>query len=496
MKEGYIEKSKRKNILIITDDMRASSGVAHIAREIVINTSHKYNWVQLAGSLNHPDKGKVIDLSESISEKIGIKDAYVKIIPVDNYGNVDIIETLIKEEKIDSLFLITDPRYFEWLFHSENQIRRKIPIIYLNIWDDMPVPLYNTEFYESCDALFSISKQTKLINTLCLEHSGISYMDVDLGEVNFFKNSQRPTPIILKYIPHGVDENIFKPLEEADELLLSMRKDMNIENKEFILFFNSKNIRRKSLPDAIAAWKLFIDSLPKEKQDKCLFVLHTQPVDQNGTDVMEVINYLFGEENETIKISPHNLTQEQLNVLYNMADGVILPSSAEGWGLSLTESLLSGTPIIANTVGGMQDQMRFEDEEGKWYTNNVKVPSNHQKTYTKHGAWALPVYPSALSLVGSPQTPYIFDSRCSIEDLKDRITELYNMSPDERKARGLLGREWAIGEEAGFTSKKMNERVIEGMERLFEVWKPREKFEFYRDDEYIPKTINHKLIYE
>jgi glycosyltransferase involved in cell wall biosynthesis len=55
-------------------------------------------------------------------------------------------------------------------------------------------------------------------------------------------------------------------------------------------------------------------------------------------------------------------------LLYNSADGVILLSSAEGWGLSLTESLLTGTPFIANVTGGMQDQMRFVDENGNWLT--------------------------------------------------------------------------------------------------------------------------------
>ena len=90
-----------------------------------------------------------------------------------------------------------------------------------------------------------------------------------------------------------------------------------------------------------------------------------------------------------------------MNLLYNCADGVVLASSAEGWGLSLTEALLTGTPIIANTTGGMQDQMRFEDENGEWYTPSPEVPSNHRKTYTKHGKWALPVYPTNLSIVGS-----------------------------------------------------------------------------------------------
>ena len=52
--------------------------------------------------------------------------------------------------------------------NRENEIRRKIPIIYLNIWDDYPAPMYNKTYYESCDLLLGISKQTVNINKIVL----------------------------------------------------------------------------------------------------------------------------------------------------------------------------------------------------------------------------------------------------------------------------------------------------------------------------------------
>ena len=74
----------------------------------------------------------------------------------------------LKVEKPDALFIITDPRYFSWLFQVENEIRKNIPIIYLNIWDDYPAPMYNKPYYEACDLLMGISKQTVNINKLVL----------------------------------------------------------------------------------------------------------------------------------------------------------------------------------------------------------------------------------------------------------------------------------------------------------------------------------------
>ena len=42
----------------------------------------------------------------------------------------------------------------------ERQIRSKINLTYWTVWDDIPYPAWNRPFYESCDTLFSFSKQT------------------------------------------------------------------------------------------------------------------------------------------------------------------------------------------------------------------------------------------------------------------------------------------------------------------------------------------------
>ena len=137
--------------------------VAQIGREMVIHTSHHYNWVQLAGAVSHPEKGKRIDISLDNNKQANIDDSSVILYPTDGYGNPDVLKSIIEIEKPDAIFLITDPRYFTWLFQMENQIRKSIPIIYLNIWDSMPAPMYNKEFYESCDLLFGISGSDKFL---------------------------------------------------------------------------------------------------------------------------------------------------------------------------------------------------------------------------------------------------------------------------------------------------------------------------------------------
>ena len=475
MKEGYIPKEQRKRILLLCDDLRLHSGVGNVTKEMVTNTAHHYNWFNLGGAINHPEAGKRFDVSPDINKKMEIQDAEVIVQPNNGYGSADQIRQLMKEIKFDAIFLITDPRYFTWLFQIENEIRKQIPIIYLNIWDDYPAPMYNKAFYESCDALFGISKQTVNINRLVL--------------------GKKAEGKILKYVPHGLDSNTFFPLDSNNKDFNNFKNGIGVKDDDFVLFFNSRNIRRKQIPDTLLAFKYFKDKLPQEKQDKVKFILHTEPRSDHGTDLIAVKNYLFGEDDKSVLFSTSKLTREQLNYLYNIADAQILLTSNEGWGLSLTEAILAGTPIIANVTGGMQDQMRFVDDMNAWFTPDAVIPSNHTGKWKKHGEWAFPVFPTNRSIQGSIPTPYIWDDRCRAEDAAERITEVYNMSKEERKSRGLAGREWALGEEAGFTAQHMGERIIEGINELFNTWEPREYYEFINVNEEKLPTVPHNLLY-
>jgi len=153
--------------------------VANVAKEIVLSTAHHYNWAQIGGAINHPDKGKRFDLSQETNKLVGIEDSSVFLYPSDGYGDPFLLRQIIELEKPDAIFLITDPRYFMWLFNMENEIRKKIPIVYLNIWDSpTPYPLWNKPFYASCDLLLAISKQTKNINEVVL--GDIPTVDLDV----------------------------------------------------------------------------------------------------------------------------------------------------------------------------------------------------------------------------------------------------------------------------------------------------------------------------
>jgi hypothetical protein len=329
--------------------------------------------------------------------------------------------------------------------------------------------MYNKSYYESCDTLFAISKQTENLNHAVLG-----------PEVSAEK--------VIKYVPHGINENFFFPINESHPEYLAIqdfKKQLYGEkNYDFNLLYNARNIRRKSVPDLMLAWKIFIDKLTEEQAKKCVLTLHTQPVDDNGTDLPAVQQMLFGNDPKyNIVFSTGKYPSNVMNLLYNSSDGVILISSNEGWGLSLTEGMMCGKPIIATVTGGMQDQMRFEDENGEWIKFTEEFGSNHRGKYRKHGKWAYPVFPSNISLVGSVPTPYIFDDRAEPFDIATSITELYATKmygPEEYKEQCKAAHEWTISDESMMTARKMSENVIDAIDETFEKFQPRYQFELIK----------------
>ena len=474
-KLNHIPKAERKNILLLCDDIRMHSGIATMAREFVTNSAHRFNWYNVGAAINHPEKGKVLDLSADINKLKGIEDADVKVQPNNGYGDAMLIRGLLKGDKYDAIFIFTDPRYWTWLFEIEREIRTKIPIVWLNIWDDYPAPNYNEHYYDSVDCLMSISKQTFNINKLVLGDKIISK--------------------VANYIPHGIDDKVFTPLDENNPDFVNFKKSLfGGEEKEFVVFFNSRNIHRKRPGDTILAYQMFCDKIGKEAAKKCALVMHTAPADQNGTDLRAVKEALTDPEYAHIYFSTDRLNPQQMNLLYNVADVSMLLSSNEGWGLSLTESMMAGTMIAANVTGGMQDQMRFEDGEGKWIDFTSDFPSNHRGTIKQCGEWAEPIFPSNISLAGSVSTPYIFDDRCSPEDAAVALEKVYNLGKEERTKRGLAGRKWAQSDEAKMTAAAMSDNIAESIEETFENFKPRAKYEVIKDRPRQVKKVNHKLI--
>jgi glycosyltransferase involved in cell wall biosynthesis len=470
--ENYKPQDERKKILLLSDDLRMHSGVATMSREFVVNTAHYYNWVQIAGSVKHVDKGKVLNLDASVTQATGVQDPYVRLYPTDGYGTPELLKRILSIEKPDAVLHFTDPRFWGWLYNMERELRQTVPLGYYSIWDNLPYPMWNRSFYMSCDWVGCISKQTKNI-------------------VENVLGSALNKPTTVSYVPHGINPKTFYPFTtpEENQKIETLKKFLFKKDYKYIVFYNNRNVRRKQPATTLLAYKAFCDNLPKEEAEKCVFLMHTAEKEEAGTD-LAACKESFCPDYDVV-FNNRKLSPEDMNVLYNMVDVTINLADNEGFGLGTAESIMAGTPIIVNVTGGMQDQCGFVDENGKLIEFTTEWATNSDGRYKKHGKWVTPIYPATRSVQGSIPTPYITADYAKWEDAAEALFYWYCIGREKRTEYGLLGREFALNE-GGLNSQNMCEKMIEGLDNMMVNWKGREKFNIHRQDEYVGHSLPNK----
>lgn len=402
----------RKTLLWLSDHPLVPSGVGIQAKYVIegLLKSEEYRVVCLGGAIKHPDYTPQMIAPETYGEANWI------IHPVDGHGNKDLLRKFLREEKPEALVLFTDPRFFYWVWEMEDEIRQVCPIVYWHVWDNDPVPEFNSPIYQATDYIMSLSLKTHGL----------------LQGLKYPKDRH-------SYVPHAEPAELFKPLPE-DQILEARKKYYGpYANREFILMWNNRNARRKMTGDVLESFARFAK---KVGHDKVALLMHTSATDQEGQDVHSVAKKLGIED--ILLLSEGRVPPEQLNLMYNCSDCVINISSNEGFGLGTLESLYAGTPIIVNMTGGLQFQM------GDWwcdltdFSDQDKLTKIARNRKSSHRWWGVPVYPAARNLVGSQQVPYIYDDRVNDQQVADAIEKVFLMGRKERKKLGLEAREWAM----------------------------------------------------
>ena len=376
---------KKIKVFTLSDMPLSPSGVGSQTRyicEALLKTG-KFQIRSFGGAIKHPKYDPIK------TEQYG--EDWI-MYPVDGYGNKEMVRSLIRQEKPDIMWFMTDPRFWGWLWEMENEIRPLLPMVYYHVWDNYPYPTYNKQFYESNDFIATISKVTDdIVKTVA--------PDVE-----------------SKYIPHAVNSEIFKP-EINDELVEEFKKQVFGEfydPDKFVFFWNNRNARRKQSGSLIFWFKKFLD---KVGHDKACLVMHTETKDPNGQDLQAIIQHLELTNGEVL-FSQQKVDLKKLALMYNMADCTINISDAEGFGLATLESLSCGTPIIVNMTGGLQEQIKDGKKE-----------------------FGIPLYPASKAIIGSQNIPWIYEDRLNEDDVVAALEKMLNTSKEKRDKMGADGRE-------------------------------------------------------
>ena len=412
---GVDLQSKKRKVLILSDHALSPSGVGNQTRHLVNGLIQKGGWTfrQFGAAIKHADYRTVV-----VNEDFIIK-------PIDGFGNRQLLREALATERPDALLIFTDPRFFTWLFEMEDEVHQICPIAWWHVWDNHPVPVFNSSMYEGTD----------LINC----HSYLTY-----------EMCKSLYPEKTNFVPHSLPPGMFYPMSEHDKLKNKILLLGHERQDHFVGLWINRNARRKRPSDVIWSWKLFLDQLEaKHGHRKATLVMHTDPHDQEGPNLVEVSKMLNVKDN--VLFSNQRVEFEKMNVIHNVSDFCINISYAEGFGLSTLEAMNVGNPIVAVKTGGLTRQVvnAYTGEE-----NGV----------------ALPV--SLKTLVGSQGVPYIYEDYASVESASDAMMKLFEIGKEGRKKLGAKAREYALSE---FGYQKVIDEWDRTLGNLIETWKENRK---------------------
>ncbi len=406
-----MEPKKRKKILWLSDHPLVPSGVGIQAKYVISGLlgTGEYQFVCLGGAIKHPDYKPQMISPEEFGHGNWI------IYPVDGHGNKELLRSMLANEKPDAIVLFTDPRFFQWVWEMEDEVRAVCPIVYWHVWDNDPIPEFNRPIYEATDFIMALSLKTYGI----------------LQGLGFPKER-------FSYVPHAEPDQLFKPLPREQVVEYKRKNFGPFADKEFIVMWNNRNARRKMTGDVMESFARFAKRVGR---DRVALLMHTQPDDQEGQDVKACAKRLGIED--ILILSESRVSAEQLCMMYNCVDCVINISNNEGFGLGTLESLYCGTPIVLNMTGGLQFQIGDWWQDQKDFSDQDKLTKLAKQRRSSHKWWGAPVFPATRNMVGSQSVPYIYDDRVNNDDVATAIEKVFKMGPVARQKLGLEAREWA-----------------------------------------------------
>ena len=296
--------SKKIKVLTLSDHPLSPSGVGTQTKYVIeaLLNSGEFEVLSLGGAIKHND------YTPRTVDEWGEE---WRIIPVDGYGNQEMIRSIIRNERPDILWFMTDPRFYGWLWEMENEIRPLLPMVYYHVWDNKPLPMFNKKFYESNDHIATISRVT---------HECVTGVAPEVP---------------ASYLPHAVDSSLFRPVTLEEKMEIRSKIIPDVDSDKFIVFWNNRNARRKQSGTLLWWWSEWIDK--RNLSGKAQMIMHTNPYDAHGQNLNHIATEL-GLVNREIVFSTKKLGLETMPLLYTSADCTINIADAEGFGLATLES--------------------------------------------------------------------------------------------------------------------------------------------------------------
>lgn len=181
------------------------------------------------------------------------------------------------------------------------------------------------------------------------------YTYTEYGKREAEKAFQKVNKRKMKFgiVPHGMSRYEFQPLNDKK----SLRKKYDLPEDMFIFGNVNKNQPRKDIGTsllAFAEFKKWFDMQPKMEgwPSKVGLYLHCYHSDKSGIKIHVACERIGLELHKDVflpleeKYVTNAYKTEEMNEVYNCFDAFVSTTTAEGWGLTITEAMSVGLPII------------------------------------------------------------------------------------------------------------------------------------------------------
>lgn len=156
----------------------------------------------------------------------------------------------------------------------------------------------------------------------------------------------------VRYIYHGVDTPVFKPLDKPKT---SFRQNLGWAPDDFVIGMVQMNKgQRKLIPRQFEAIKIFMERNP---DINVKIYLHSEPRRDDGIDLTRVLAFLNMKNVNMPDTYQYfvGFPAEQMAQIYNGFDVLMSTTSSEGFGLPIAEAQACGVPVVATDCTSMTE---------------------------------------------------------------------------------------------------------------------------------------------
>lgn len=234
------------------------------------------------------------------------------------------------------------------------------------------------------------------------------------------------------YVPHGVDTDIYKPLDQAE-----VRKLLGVPEDAFLIGMvaaNKGRPSRKGFQQAFEAFRYF-----RERHENAYLYLHSMlhPKWAQGEDIKLLLESLEIPDDSLLIADQYRITfdppsQREMAQIYSTLDVFLNPATGEGFGIPIMEAAACGVPAIVTDFSAMPEVAGpgWKVKGRAWFTG--------------HDSWmCLP----------------------NFEEIVNALEQCYTMSPEERRSLSKRCREHALDYSA---TKVFNEHFLPAMQEVEE----------------------------